>query len=389
MRKTRRAAVVVTLFALIFIYQNCDSSFAPLKLDLAQVADTQGPGDNPLTKTSKKFLFLALIDTGVVETYSIDIFGKLSKVSAIDLNGSIVPLTMDPSHSHLYAGLGDKRSVVTLQINKDTGALTKKSETPIGLNPVYLAMHPLGGNLLIPSYGDNEVAVYGIDSGGDLIATERDRQPTGLNPHAALFDRSGNFAFIPNCSSDYVAQYSFDAQNGKLTANTVNAKIDSERNANPRHVAYHPKKEILYVVNERDDTVAVYKMNADGTLTSLQTLTTLPTNFNGNNNTTADIHITSDAKFVYASNRGHNSLAIYSVDVMSGLLTAVGHQAVEGVPREFDIDPSGKFIFVGGQEAKRLNSFSISPTTGLLSPIEAFDTSGNPIWLTTVEYPTP
>ena len=155
-------------------------------------------------------------------------------------------------------------------------------------------------------------------------------------------------------------------------------------------MVFHPTRDFLYVVNEHDDSVTTYDFDTgDGTLTRLDTVTTLPMNVDGNTNTCADIHISGDGRFVYASNRGHDSIAIFSVDSATGLLTAAGHQATEARPREFEVALGGRFLYAAGQDSDALAAYAVDDNDGSLSPIMVYPVGSQPLWVTAVSVDRP
>ena len=155
-----------------------------------------------------------------------------------------------------------------------------------------------------------------------------------------------------------------------LTPNPTEAEVQSPAGASPRLVVHHPNLNLIYYVNEAGDSVSLYSVNpTTGRLTVGQTITTLPRGVDPSTNTCADLHMSHDRKFLYASNRGHNSLAIFSV-AADGRLTAIGHQLVPGIPKSFEIDPTGRYLYVAGLTANKLSSYRIG-SNGLLTPIES------------------
>src|SRR5262249_37996626 len=151
----------------------------------------------------------------------------------------------------------------------------------------------------------------------------------GVNPHLIRTDPSNQYAFVPTKGSDAVAQFHFDPATGALDANDP-PSVATAPGAGPRHLDFHPSAPIVYVIDENDDTVSTYSLSGSGTLTHVQTLSTLPSGFDGSNNTCADVHVSKDGKFLYGSNRGHDSIAIFSIDQNDGTLTLVGHQPTGG-----------------------------------------------------------
>ena len=169
--------------------------------------------------------------------------------------------------------------------------------------------------------------------------------------HAILTDSSNRFAFVPHTGPNAVYQFRFDAKSGKLTKNNpLTASPDA--GLEPRHLVFHPKLPVVYCDDEKGDSVTAYHFNRDtGQLKAFHSESTLPSDFDSSQNTCADIEITSDGRFVYASNRGHNSIAGFSVDVMTGKLTSIGHFVTGAIPRSFNLAPNNQWMIVAGQRS--------------------------------------
>ena len=155
----------------------------------------------------------------------------------------------------------------------------------------------------------------------------------------------------------------------------------------PRHFCFHPAKDILYFSNEQGCSVTAYRLDpSTGTLTALQTVPTLPDGFTGKSSC-AQIRMAPSGKFLYAPNRGHNSIASFAVDATSGLLTPTGHAAAEPVPRAFNLDPDGKFLYAAGLESGQLTGFRIDPDTGRLAPFATYPLGKRPMWVSILRLP--
>lgn len=307
--------------------------------------------------------------------------GALSTRGAVALEGAPGPLAISPDRQFLYAALRPTKSVQTLRVDRATGALSPASTTVTGVNAAYLITDRAGRHLLSADYGGDRVTVHPVDAGGKIGATPTADLATGRNPHSIQSDAANRFVFVPLCGADQVLQFQF--KDGRLEPNSPPA-VAFKAVDGPRHFAFHPKGDFVYVVNEKSSSVTALAFDRKGgVLTALQTLPTLPADFTGKN-TCADIHVTPDGKFLYASNRGHDSLAGYAVDAKSGRLTALGNFATEKTPREFDIDPGGQFLFAAGQGSDRLAAYRIE-ADGKLTPLKTYDVGKSPAWVLAVK----
>ena len=312
--------------------------------------------------------------------------GALSARAPVPLDGNPGPLALSPDRKFLYAALRQSKSVQAFQLNPADGALTAAGTAAVNINPAYLIVDRTGRNLLAADYGGDRVAVFPIAADGSVAVAPVSDIATGRNPHSILADPANRFVFAPLCGADKVLQFRFDPATGKLDPNEV-ADVAFQPVDGPRHMAFHPKKDFAYVVNEKSSSVTALQYDPrKGTLTSLQTLPTLPKDFAGKNSC-ADIHITPDGKYLYASNRGHDSLAGYAIDESTGKLTSLGNTTTEKTPRSFAIDPTGKFVFAAGQGSHQLASYRIDAATGALQPLKTYATGQGPAWVLVVPLP--
>ena len=176
--------------------------------------------------------------------------------------------------------------------------------------------------------------------------------------HAVLLDPSNRFAFVPHTGPNAIFQFTFDARRGELKPATV-AKRMTPENTGPRHIVFHPTKNISYVDNEQGGSVTVYQVDLEGgTLEPIQTISTLPVDFKGTN-ACAEIKIHPTGKFLFVSNRGHDSIACFKVDALDGKLTSIGQAPTEKTPRSFDLDSEGRFLYAAGESSGKVAAYRI------------------------------
>jgi 6-phosphogluconolactonase len=290
-------------------------------------------------------------------------------------------LAIDPSRRFLYAAnesnqfLGKKGGGLTAYaINQTTGALTKLNEVGVPGVPCHVSVHPSGKYVLAANYGGGNIVICPVRQDGGLAEVSDVAQHTGKGadpkrqdgPHAhcAMLDAAGQYAFAPDLGLDKVMIYKVDQAKGKLLPNGFFATKPA---AGPRHFDFHPSGNFAYVINELDSTmVACAYDKTKGTLKELQTVTTLPRGFEGQNYP-ADIHVHPSGKFVYGTNRGHDSLVAFAIDQQNGRLQLIGHESTWGkLPRNFGIDPTGQFLLAANQNSGTVVSFRIDPATGKL-----------------------
>jgi len=297
---------------------------------------------------------------GPVRVYALDLSsGALVARGSSDAGLNPSFLAADPTLSHLYAvNEGGADSTVTaMAFDAATGALRPLNSAVVGSGPAHLAVDPSGAWVLAANYNGGSVVVLPIRSDGSLGAATTTVQP-GAQPHQVVFDATGRSVFVPCKGADVVAQYRFSPDAGTLEPR-VPPSVATASGAGPRHLALHPNGRWAYLVNELDSTITTLTVSG-GLLTPQQTLSTLPaTGFSGEN-TGAEVLVHPSGRWVYASNRGHDSIAQFEVNDGTGALTLLGHTSTQGeTPRSFTIDPTGRMLLVANQGSGTVKSFSL------------------------------
>ena len=300
-------------------------------------------------------------------------------------------LCFDREQKFLYAVHGDMDYVSAYAIDPTNGTLTTLNQEPCGgTNPVHVAVDRSNQFLVVSNYTSGSVSVMPIKPDGgvgtltDLVELSgtpgpHRTQQASSHPHHNPFDRAGRFILVPDKGLDRIFVFRLDARNGKLIAEDESS-VDTREGAGPRHVDFHPRLPYVYAINELDSTITTYRFDrARGVLTPLQIVTTLPSDFTGNN-TTAEVWVHPSGRFVYGSNRGHDSIVTYFVDRSTGLLATVGWQSTQGsTPRFFGLDPSGTLLCAGNQNSDTIVSFRVDQSTGQLYPVGQPVRTGSPV----------
>jgi 6-phosphogluconolactonase len=295
-------------------------------------------------------------------------------------------LTIHPNSKVLYAAnevgkfQGKTSGIVTAYaIDSSSGNLTILNQQPSGGGgPCHVATDVEGKVVLVANYGGGSIASYPVKSDGSLGETTTFIQHKGSSanprrqeaPHAHCIgvDPANKFAFAADLGLDKVLIYKLDTAKGTLTENDP-AFANVAPGAGPRHFAFTPDSRFFYVNNEMGSTVTAFSYNRDsGALKEIQTVSSLPGDKDPKNST-AEIEVHPSGKFVYASNRGHDSIAIYLIDNVTGKLTVVEHQPTKGkTPRSFGIDPTGTWLLGANQGSDSVIVFRIDPKSGRLTP---------------------
>jgi len=272
-------------------------------------------------------------------------------------------------------------AVSAFAIAPQTGNLTFLNKQPSGgSGPCYVVVDREGSSALAANYGSGSVSVLPIGRDGRLAEATAVIQHKGSGPdpkrqegphaHCIDLDPAGRFALAADLGLDKVLVYRFDAAKGTLTPNDPPAAAVAP-GAGPRHIAFHPSGRFVYVISEMASSVTAFAYDAArGTLKPLQTLSTLPADFRGGSST-AEIEVHPSGRFLYGSNRGHDSIAIFAV-AEDGTLKALGHQPTHGkTPRHFAIDPTGAYLLAANQGSDNIVVFRIDPSSGRLAPTGA------------------
>jgi 6-phosphogluconolactonase len=296
-------------------------------------------------------------------------------------------LAVHPNHRFLYAVnevgnyKGQKSGAVSaFAIDHATGKLTLLNQVASGgADPCYITVDKTGKYVLIANYTGGSVATFPVLEDGRLGEASAFVQHTGHGtdperqegPHAHSIDLSSDnrFAIVDDLGLDETLVYKFDSAKGSLTLNDPPFAKPTTPASGPRHFALHPKGRFAYVINEMSATVSVFSYDgAAGALRPLQTISTLPKDFSGPKED-AEIEIHPSGKFLYASNRGHDSIAVFAVDPNQGTLTLVEYAPTKGkTPRSFEIDPTGKLLFAANEKSNNIVVFRINQQTGQLMP---------------------
>jgi len=312
--------------------------------------------------------------------------GKLTSlgVAAESVNPSF--LVDDSSHRFLYAVNEDNNgnqpgnSVSAFAMDTKTGKLTLLNQVSArGVWPCHLALDKTGRWLAVANYGSGSMAIMPVRTDGRLeeaivvdqhggSSVNRERQQ-GPHAHEVVFSPDNRFLLLADLGLDKIFVYRFDAYKGTVTpAEKPFAKVAP--GAGVRHMAFHPNGKILYAINEMGNTVTAFRYDpAKGALTDFQSVSTLPQNFKGAS-TTAEVAVNAAGTILYGSNRGQDSIAIFSIDPEKFTLMAMDHAPTLGkTPRHFALDPTGGYLLAANQDTNDIVVFRVHPTTGQLTPV--------------------
>lgn len=318
-------------------------------------------------------------------------------ISLVDsFAGSIAPsyISFSPDENYLYAGSrpsGDENGQInSYKVDKNTFDIElQNSQSSMGIGPAHLSVHPGGKTVLASNYSSGTVATLPVDEAGRVEPANSFFQHEGSGPvesrqaephaHFISADPSGNYVLSVDLGADKVFIYCYSKDSGKIEPNENQPYLEIEAGAGPRHLVFHPSGKWFYVINELNSTLSFCSFNATtGESKLIKSISTLLPEDVDIENYPAAIRIHTNGKFLYSSNRGHNSIALFSVGD-DGSPTLIETKSTEGDwPRDFNIDPSGNFLIVANQRSNNLTAFKIDQEDGTLESLNISTETSEP-----------
>ena len=340
------------------------------------------------------YVYVASQDDDKISVFTMEAgTGKLTLKVEVPISDGPHLLAISPDREVLYVGQRGLPGISSWRIDHGTGALTQNGSVSTDGWSASLATDRRGKYLLSAQYQAGHVSVHPFGNDGSVGAPAVERLATDTGAHAIQTDPSNRFAYVPHIARLFdnvleppknepgpnaIFQFKFDENTGRLTPNSP-LKIEPEADLGPRYYCFHPTLEIVYFSDEQGCSVTGYHLDSStGMLSAFQTITTLPNGYT-ERNTCSQIQISSSGKFLYVPNRGHNSIAGFTVDASTGRLTVIGQVSTEAVPSAFSLDPEGKFVFAAGSASGRLASYRIDDESGGLTPLETYSVGARPM----------
>ena len=331
---------------------------------------TQGGLGGGKSKNSNVFsdgIYTASIDSNTGE------ISIISSTKDVDVtNPSFVHISSSKKYLYSVSEVTSERtgSVTSFEINSENGGLKfiNKQMTK-GTGPCHINSDPSDSILITANYAGGSVSVFPLNGDGsiselsDFIQHEgssinKNRQEAA-HAHSVNIDQSGKYAYVCDLGLDKIFKYEINYEKNKLSLNE-NSIINVKPGIGPRHFTFHPNNRKVFVINELGGSVSSYDLGKDGSLNLIESVDTLPEDFNGDS-WTADIHTSIDGNYVYGSNRGHDSIAIFKFDESKNTLINIGHHSSLGeTPRNFATSPDGKFLFVANQDTSNIATLKIN-----------------------------
>jgi len=343
--------------------------------------------------TSTSTVYVACAGSREIHSFNIDTdSGALKPVDVVTVPGgcgpspSNMPMALAPGGTRLYATLRTAPFPVTaFSVDAATGRLTRQATSPLPAPMAYICVGAGGRSLMGASYKEGKLSISKITPGG---VQEPPVQVVTTPPkaHCIIPGRRENVVYATTVEGNAIMVFHLDTKTGRL-AKAEPHLVACRPGSGPRHLALHPRLNVLYCVNELAGTLAAFAIESEtGALSEMQCEALTPPGFNGNARA-ADLHVTADGRFAYASVRNTNSIAGFCIDPSSGLLSAIGLFQAEPSPRSFALDPQGRFLVCAGQDENTVGVYAIDVANGVLTPLHRYSVGLNPSWVETLALP--
>ena len=354
------------------------------------------------------FVYVSNAEDGDIGAWSLQADGALAPLARVQAAKVVMPMAVSPSRRLLYAASRSKPYTVHVySIDPGSGALKPLSTAPLAESFPYISLDRTGRFLFGASYGGHLVSVNAVGGDGRVAAEPLQVIPVGRNAHSIRADASNRFVFVPNLGTDQIFQFVFDEKSGRLASNTP-AVAQMKQGTGPRHFIFSSDNRFVYLLSELVATVTTLSLDGKtGLLTEVSSASALPPDSRlqpgaprggigapggppprntDNDIWAADLHLTPNGKFLYASERTSSTLAAFSVDSASGKLSYLSSAPTEKQPRGFAIDPKGRFLVASGEKSETISVYAIDPASGALKLLQKIPTGKGSNWVEIVGF---
>lgn len=340
-----------------------------------------------VSASAATWVYVANADSQEISVLSLDRQnGRLEPVQTLPVGGTVMPMAVSADKKMLYAALRSQPfRVVSMSIDAASGRLEKKGEASLAESMANIDLDATGRWLFAASYGGGKISVNAIGKDGTVGAVQQLIQ-TGPNAHAIHANADNRYVLATSLGADQVSTWRFDADKGLLSPNDP-PLTQTPAKGGPRHFVWDKAQRFVYLLDELDAALHVFAWDASrGTLKLAQSTTTLPAGFFGKP-WAADLHLTPDGRFLYASERTSSTISSFQVDASTGQLQPLGQTPTEKTPRGFAIDSSGRYLIAAGQESNHVALYAIDAATGALGAPQRLAVGKNPNWIEIVDLP--
>ena len=354
------------------------------------------------------FVYVSNAEDGEIGAYAMQPDGMLKALARTPVAKVVMPMAVSPNRRLLYAASRSKPYTVHVYaIDPGTGALKVLSSAPLAESFPYISLDRNGRFLFGASYGGHLVSVNAVGGDGRVLPEPLQVIPVGRNAHSILVDATNRFVYVPNLGTDQIFQFVFDEKSGRLASNTP-AVAQMKQGTGPRHFVFSPDNRFVYLLSELVATVTTLSLDPKtGLLAESSSASALPPDSKlqpgaprgavgapggppprntDNDIWAADLHVTQNGKFLYASERTTNTLAAFSVDAGNGKLTYLSSTPTERQPRGFAIDPGGKFLVASGEKSETISVYAIDPASGALRLLQKVPAGKGANWVEIVAF---
>ena len=331
------------------------------------------------------FLYVALPDENEIALYRIsDSDGALEKVGVTELPSDPGPLSVSHDRSTIYASLRTAGRIASFRTDKESGDLTLLNIVDVDQDPAYHWQDRTGRWLLSAYYATGRVAVHGLNDDGSFDTSVKPRwYSTADKAHSIEGDNANRTVLVPHTGPNKIFQFEFDSEAGVLELKDGGV-LNTGEMTGPRHIQFHKRGRWVYTDYEQGNAIAVMS-HKNGLLATKQIVPSVPDTWTGGG-ACAQMLLSPDSRFLYVANRGHNSIAGFSINKRDGIVSPIGYFATEANPRSFAIHPNGKWLYAGGQDTGKLAIFDRNRDDGTLLKRETVESGKRPWWLQLVDY---
>lgn len=309
--------------------------------------------------------------------------GYLNHINDISILGSPKTLELSPDNQYLFASISKLGKTASYRLDSKNGQGTLLSESDTGAHASFYQIDKSGRYLISAYFSLGKIMVHGVKN-GRLSKNPLQVIETDERAHSAVLDPSNRFLFVPHTRPNTIYQFHFDSKTRTLTPNDV-PYLQRTETAGPRHLRFNSTGNYAYCSDEQGGSISTYQLNQqNGRLALIQSLATLPAEYEGKN-ATSDVQLHPTGNFVYIANRGHDSLAAYAIDKPSGKLSFIDRVPCEPATRSFALSKDGRFLYAAGTQSGKLAIYSVDEDTGRLSKLDSLNIGKNLWWVLFVE----
>ena len=354
------------------------------------------------------YVYVSNAEDGEIAAYAMQPDGTLKALARTQVAKVVMPMAVSPNRRLLYAASRSKPYTVHVYaIDPGTDALKPLSTAPLAESFPYISLDRNGRFLFGASYGGHLVSVNAVGGDGRVLPEPLQVITVGRNAHSILVDATNRFVYVPNLGTDQIFQFVFDEKSGRLASNTP-AVVQMKQGTGPRHFIFSSDNRFVYLLSELVATVTTLSLDGKtGLLTEVSSASALPPDSRlqpgaprggigapggppprntDNDIWAADLHLTPNGKFLYASERTSSTLAAFSVDSGSGKLSYLSSAPTEKQPRGFAIDPKGRFLVASGEKSETISVYAIDPANGALKLLQKVPTGKGSNWVEIVGF---